>query len=303
MRVTNSMMMNRMMLNMSNNLKRMDRIQNDLASGVRIHKPSDDPIAVSRSLKIRTDISQNDQFNRNVGDAQSILEKTEHSLNELNNVLQRIRELTVQASNGTITPDDMDKIKAEVVQLKEHIIRAGNDTYVGRHLFSGFSTEQKLLNEDGTVNVNIDYGNLNNQNIEYQIGISARVKVNLTGSEVFGAIQDDNKPKLISDIDKLITSLERGNNLEVSNSIQDIDDNISNILRLRGDIGARISTIEVIRNRIEDTKINFTRLLSETEDTDIGESIMKMNMYESVYRASLAIGARVIQPTLIDFLR
>ncbi|KXZ39060.1 flagellar hook-associated protein 3 FlgL [Alkalithermobacter thermoalcaliphilus JW-YL-7 = DSM 7308] len=303
MRITNSMMINRMTMNMSNNLKRMSKVQHDLASGVKIHRPSDDPILVSRTLKIRTDISQNDQFNRNVSDAYSVLEKTEHSLNEINSVLQRIRELTVQASNGTMTPDDLDKIKAEVVQLKDHLIRCGNDTYVGRHIFSGYSTEEKLLNEDGSINSKIDYNKLKDQHIEYQVGISATVKVNLTGIEVFGDIQEEGKPKLISDIDKLIKRLEQGDNEQVSKSIQDIDDNISNILRLKGDVGARISTIEVIRNRIEDTKINFTKLLSETEDTDMGEAIMYLNMYESVYKASLAIGARIIQPTLVDFLR
>lgn len=305
MRITNGMMVSRMMLNMNNNLRNMDKEQNDLSTGVKIHRPSDDPVLVARSLKIHTDIAENEQFTRNVDDSYSWLDKTETSLKELNNVLQRVRELSVQAANGVLNAEDTQKIQSEVEQLKEHMVKIGNDTYIGRHIFSGFKTDEKYLNDDGTVNLK----DIGGQKIEYQVGVSAKVTVNVTGEQVFGELVDTDKDgtpdknAMFVTMDDLIGAMKNGDNGKISNLLGDLDKNIENLLQVRGEVGAKMNTVEVIKDRAEEMTLNFTSLLSKTEDTDIGEAVMKLNILESVYKASLSIGARVIQPTLVDFLR
>jgi len=315
MRITNGMMVSRMMLNMNNNLRNMDKEQNDLSTGVKIHRPSDDPVLVARSLKIHTDIAENEQFTRNVDDAYSWLDKTETSLKELNNVLQRVRELSVQAANGVLSAEDTQKIQSEVEQLKEHMVKIGNDTYIGRHIFSGFKTDEKYLNDDGTVNLK----DIKGQKIEYQVGVSAKAAVNVTGDQVFGELVDvvdengdpvvdgDGNPvkknEMFKTMDDLIGAMKNGDSSKISNLLGDLDKNIENLLQVRGEVGAKMNTVEVIKDRAEQMTLNFTDLLSKTEDTDMAEAVMKLNMLESVYKASLSIGARVIQPTLVDFLR
>lgn len=315
MRITNGMMVSRMMLNMNNNLRNMDKEQNDLSTGVKIHRPSDDPVLVARSLKIHTDIAENEQFTRNVDDSYSWLDKTETSLKELNNVLQRVRELSVQAANGVLNAADTQKIQSEVEQLKEHMVKIGNDTYIGRHIFSGFKTDEKYLNDDGTTNLK----DIGGQKIEYQVGVSAKVTVNVTGEQVFGGLVDvvdesgnvvvdgDGNPvkknEIFKTMDDLIGAMKNGDSSKISNLLGDLDKDIENLLQVRGEVGAKMNTVEVIKDRAEEMTLNFTSLLSKTEDTDMGEAVMKLNILESVYKASLSIGARVIQPTLVDFLR
>jgi flagellar hook-associated protein 3 FlgL len=431
------MMVSRMMMNINKNMARMDKIYNDYTSGKRIHRPSDNPVLVARSLKIHTDIAENDQFKRNVDDAYSILDKTETSLKELNNVLHRVRELTTQASNGVLTPEDTMKIESEIKQIKEQIVKISNDTYVGRHIFSGYETDKPYLNENGTNNINLDKeirsnslnlpiaiaaapnnefklnitgiiksdgtkytgeytvqlpnktydgtintledlkndlqnalntaqditktpaedipdpykGNFevtveNNQiviknskvednqkfalksdtldlknlgfeklnisesteKIDYHIGISASISINIRGDELFGPVVDsdnDNIPdKTIMDtMNELIGLLENGDTEEISKKLDEIDAHMNNVSKVRAAVGARTNTVETIRNRIEDTKVNFTNLLSQTEDTDMAEASMQFMMADSVYRASLNIGAKIIQPSLMDFIR
>lgn len=315
MRITNGMMVSRMMLNMNNNLRNMDKEQNDLSTGVKIHKPSDDPVLVARSLKIHTDIAENEQFTKNVDDSYSWLDKTETSLKELNNVLQRVRELSVQAANGVLNAEDTQKIQSEVEQLKEHMVKIGNDTYIGRHIFSGFKTDEKYLNDDGTTNLK----DIGGQKIEYQVGVSAKTTVNVTGEQVFGKLVDvvdengdpvvdgDGNPvkknEMFKIMDEVIDAMKNGDSSKISNLLGDLDKSIENLLQVRGEVGAKMNTVEVIKDRAEEMTLNFTSLLSKTEDTDMGEAVMKLNILESVYKASLSIGARVIQPTLVDFLR
>ena len=138
MRITNNMLISNMLSSMQNNLSRTSRFQNQLATGKKISKPSDDPIVASKSLKLRTDVAEIAQYKRNTEDATSWMEITENSISQIGEALQRTRELTVQATNGTNTPDDMKKILSEVEQLKAQTTQLANATYAGRYVFSGY---------------------------------------------------------------------------------------------------------------------------------------------------------------------
>ncbi|RKD32331.1 flagellar hook-associated protein FlgL [Thermohalobacter berrensis] len=437
MRITNNMLVNNMMRNLNRNLKKMDRIQQKLSSGKKFQLPSQDPIGVSRSLKLHTDISKIDQYKRNLDDANSWLDITESALSEIGDVLQRARELTVQASNGTNTEEDLEKIASEIKQLKDHLINVANTTYAGRYVFSGFKTDVPLLDENGnykltnyentyTINPSIttitgntvskfDFSNdnlkiqikegtntdvitldsdytdmtgliteMNNQisntsvnvtnnagsleftgtsaieivqvsgNIEdigldytmdniaanrsikqseimrYNVGISDQVDVNTVGTRVFGIFDGDysdgnfdeiatgyrensdkkaadkgdaDKSYLIQIFDDLIGALESNDSDVIEETLGRIDKANNNLLSVRADIGAKVNRLELTQKRLESAEINFTKLLAENEDADLSEVIMDLKMKENVYRASLAAGARIIQPTLVDFLR
>src|SRR5690606_26205991 len=82
-----------------------------------------------------------------------------------------------------------------------------------------------------------------------------------------------------------------------------LDEAINNLLRIRAEVGAKANRLETAANRLEELEINVSRVLSETEDVDVAKAIMELKMQENVYRLALASGARIIQPTLMDFLR
>lgn len=302
MRITNNMLINNMIGYIGNNLSRMDKYQSQLATGKKIQVPSDDPVVAARALKLRTDVSQIEQYGRNVKDAQSWLEITEDSLAKLGDILHRARELAVEAANGTNTTDDTQKILKEIEQLKLQTVQLGNSTYAGRYIFSGYKTNMKLLNDDGTFAMDV----FNSENIKYEIGIGDDININVCGGDLFNGGADagaGTAGKLVNDFDNYIAALNAGDNSAIGGLIAEIDDDMNNVLRLRADIGARINRIELTANRLESDEINFTKLMSENEDVDMAEVILNLTNEENVYRASLAGGARIIMPTLVDFLR
>lgn len=304
MRITNNMLINNMVNYIGNNLTRMDKYQSQLATGKKIQVPSDDPVVAARALKLRTDVAEIEQYRRNVKDAQSWLDMTEDALAKIGDVLQQVRELTVNGANGTKTAEDTQKISVEVKQLREQLIQIGNSTYAGRYMFSGFQTDRPLLDMNtGDFLIDVD---TSVENIRYEIGVGDDININVAGGDLFGNGGDalnGTKGKLISDIDNLITALDAGDHTAVGDMLTDIDDNIGNILRLRADVGARSNRLELSANRLESDKLNFTKLMSENEDADIAETIIGLQSEENVYRASLAGGAKIIQPSLVDFLR
>ncbi|EOC99391.1 flagellar hook-associated protein FlgL [Caldisalinibacter kiritimatiensis] len=342
MRITNNMMIKNMMRNLNNNLKRMDKVQQQMASGKKFQLPSDDPIGVSKSLKLHTDLGRIEQYKRNVDDALSWMEITESAISDMGDVLQRARELTVQASNGTNTTDDLNKISKEVEELKEHLIELANTTYAGRSIFTGYKTNAPLLDEEGKYKLtNYESGavatptglQLQDSEIsEYNVGVAESIEVNTSGIKIFGKYESANpedgnfstssvngytidssnktsdstgadKSYLIEIFDQLKNAMDGGDTDTIEKSIGRIDKVMENLLAVRAEIGAKTNRLELTKNKLESQEINFTELLSKNEDVDMAKVIMDLKMEENVYRASLSAGAKIIQPTLVDFLR
>ncbi len=301
MRITNNMLVNNMIYYVGNNLSRMESYQSKLATGKKISVPSDDPVVAARALKLRTDVSQVKQHKTNVQDALSWLEITESALSNVGAILQRARELAVQGSSSTATADDTKKIEQEVAQLRQQLIGIGNSTYAGRYIFSGFKTDTKLMNDDGTFAIGVD----GDESIIFEIGISDNINVNVLGGDLFnngGIATATSKGQLIQNMDDFLAALNTGDHNLISNAIANIDDDMNNLLRIRANVGARYNRLEMTSDRLDSDEINFTTLMSENEDVDQAQNIMLLKSEENVYKASLSGGARVIQTSLVDFL-
>ena len=296
MRVTNNMLISNMMRNLNSSLKRMQRVHNQMSSGKRFSMPSEDPVGVARSLKLRADINENRQFKKNAEDALSWLETTETALMQIKEVLQRARELAVQGANGVLSPEDCQKIAEEVVQLRDQLVSLGNSTYAGKHIFAGYKTNQAPvgLNPDGSLNYAGDLGQ-----IMYQVGVSDILQGNMTAREIFEPGGKD----LFADMQDFIDALNIGDTGTVGGIIGDIDVHMENILAKVAEAGAKVNRMKLVVNRLEDDYLNFNKLLSQNEDADMAEVITRLKSEENVYMAALAGGARIIQPTLVDFLR
>jgi len=303
MRITNNMLSNNMLDYMSNNLNRMSKYQNQLATGKKIQVPSDDPIVALRALKLRTDVSEIEQYQRNASDAQSWTDITETTLSNMSDVLQRTRELVVKGASDSNTIGDRQNICDELKQLKAQMVQISNTTYAGRYVFSGYSTDKPLVNEDGTFAVDV----ANSEAINYEIGIGDSININVAGGDLLnsgGAAISGQSGQVFKDFDAIISAMgASGNAATISGLIKNVDDDMNNLSRVRSGVGAISNRIEMTMNRLDSDNLNYTKLMSENEDVDMAEAIMNLQSEESVYKASLSGGAKVIQTTLIDFLR
>lgn len=292
----------------------LDKRQMQVSTGKRIHAPSDDPVAISRSMKIKADLSELEQFKKNVDDATSFLETTELAVKDVGNALTRLRELVGQAANGVLTGDDLVKIKGEVEEIKSQIISLGNTTYAGKYVFSGKKTDEKLLDNNGNYLINLrdmyDPATVDDK-IKFEIGVAETIEINTLGFEIFHnlplggdrIVAAGGQADLITQIDDIIGHLNAEDFGQLTGSLDVIDEYIDINLTARSEIGAKVNRMELVSSRIADTNVNFKSLQSQIEDADMSEVIMQLLNEENVYRSSLSVGARIIQPSLLDFLR
>lgn len=293
MRVTNNMMVANFLNNLSNNMREMDRIQQQLSTGKAINKPSDDPVNIIYSLRLNSSITETEKFLDNVASANAWLNTTDTALRQATEILQSVRELTVRGANDTLPQTSRDAMAKEIEQLREQLIQVANTNHDGRFIFGGFQTTQAPFTAAGVYTGSVV------SDIEYEIGISIKMTVNITGDDVFTNPVDSFQ--LLTDI---ANDLYAGNTVNLSTiRIGDLDRSIDNIIARRTEVGAKMNRLEMTQTRLDEAKTNFSGLLSSVEDIDMAEVITQLKMQENVYRTALASGARIIQPTLLDFLR
>jgi flagellar hook-associated protein 3 FlgL len=299
-RVTPGMMHLQLSRNLNRNLTQMDGLQNQLTTGRKINKPSDDPVGITYSLRYRTELASNEQYQKNVDSALSWLDFNDTVLDQAGQVLQRVKELTVQGSTGTNPQVALDNIKDEISQLKGQMLDISNSKINGKYIFNGqmfdkIPYDQSVAGFDAKA-VSTDAGD-----VTYAVGVGVALPVNVTGSEVFGdPAEADNIFKVF---DNIITALGSGDYNGVKNQLTNVESRMDKVLIARSGNGARVNRVELMQNRLEDLQVNLTDMQSKTEDADFEKLLINSKINENIYQASLSVGAKVITPTLVDFLR
>ena len=167
----------------------LDQTQRQISSGRRILKPSDDPIAASRSLEIRESLSRLTQFDRNAGIAMNRLAQEEAALTSVNDVLQRVRELALQANNATQSNESRGQIAVEMRQLLDNLVQLANQKDGnGRFMFAG-NLEEVVPVTRGVAG--FQYNGDQGQRL-LQVGESRQVADGDPGSDVFFRIRRGN---------------------------------------------------------------------------------------------------------------
>jgi flagellar hook-associated protein 3 FlgL len=296
MRITQSMLAANSLRNISQSYSKMGQYQDELSTGKKITKPSDDPVVAMKGMYYRSDLASVDQYKRNLSELHLWMDNSEAGMSQANSALQRIRELVVQGQGGSLSSVDLSAIGDEVGQLKDDLVKTANTQVAGRYIFHGNDvTNPPVAQEDPpTVAKNLTNPAINNYNVEVSNGVTLKANVNPANAfnqqlfDVVGGIQtalQNNKP---GDLDNLLTNLDK------------VMDTMS---AEHSELGARSNRLDMVETRINQQDTLATQALSDNEDVDIEKVIMDLTNQESVQRAALSVGSRIIQPTLMDFLK
>lgn len=301
MRVTQQMLNTQMLGNLTKNLGRIEKVQEQLATSRKINRPSDDPVGLTYAMRYRSELTASDQYARNLDSAISWVDYQETMVRQAVDVLQRARELTVNAANGTNPNEAYQSIAAEIDELVAQLHEIANSQFNGKYVFNGQRTDQPPypdIDSYATIPATFDTGK-----ISFEVSNGVVIDVNLHAGEVFGQPGAETGNNIFATLKELSGYLNAGNEDGITHSLANLDLHIDDTLQALANLGARSNRLDLIENRLADGSINVQALLSKTEDADMAEVITNLKMEEAVYQASLSAGARIIRPSLIDFLR
>lgn len=292
MRITDGMIARNVMYNINQSYNRLDSLFTQVQTQKKISRPSDDPVVAMKGMFYRTNVLEIEQFKRNFSEAYNWVETTDSAIGEASQALDRIRELTVQASNGSYDAAQLEAMAEEVHQLNEHLKSIANSKVGDKYIFNGTDTLTMPVQEGEPIQ-------FNESDVEFELAKSIFVPVNMNGADVFGKDGD----MVFTMLEDLETALRGGDSEAIGAYLTQIDQSADRMLAARAELGARTNRLEFMEQRIDNQELIAKRIMSDNEDIEFEKVVMEFKAQEAVHRAAMSVGARIIQPSLMDFLR
>ncbi|MBG0818574.1 flagellar hook-associated protein FlgL [Planomonospora sp. ID82291] len=293
MRVTERSISVRSLNNLQGNISRLDDVQQRLSGGKQLSRPSDSPAGTTSALSLRSDIRTQEQYTRNTDDGLGWLGTIDTALTSANSQVNRARELVLQglSSGAGGSVGARNALATEIENIRDALIGVANTTYLGRPVFGGAASGSVAYEKDGTYNGQ-------GGEVLRTIGDNTKVAVNSDGKKVFGD-GDDQLFKVLSDIVGHLRNDPTG----LSRDLTRLDTSIESMQSEVADVGARYNRVTQMRDTADTRILSLKSQLSDIEDIDLPNTIMELTLQQTAYQAALAATAKVVQPSLVDFLK
>ncbi|WP_018212541.1 flagellar hook-associated protein FlgL [Desulfitobacterium hafniense] len=327
MRISNNMLSRNLLLNLWAAQGRIDKLQNQMSTGQKINRPSDDPVGTENSLRFKSSISYVNQLKANAKEGIAYMDTTDDTLGEMTSMIQRAKELAIHAMNtSTVNDEDRQKIAIEIDQIREHVIELANTKVGTKYIFGGTANVEPF--PKGAT----DWQGSDDTK-KFQVGGDLSIEVSVNGHDLFGAgwgyvetTPATDPPTyeyketgasgiaMFDTLAQLSKALNESNINGVDDGMGTTEDGVQVLLTklelqadhisdVRAQLGARQNRMDSVYSQLDSTAANLGDSLANVLYADIAETLVDFKTQDSVYQAALSVGTKIIQPSLADFLR
>lgn len=287
-RVTSRTMSNTAMRGLQDSLRRTQDLQNQLSSGRRVNRPADDPAATAAAMKLRSQRTANQQYQRNVDDSTGRLNIADSTLTAISSRIRRAQDLVIQSNSAALGEDSRAAIAEELKSIGAEVIDLYNARWLGRPVFGGTVAGDVAVQPDGTY--------IGDENpVMSRINADSTLRVDVSG---VAAGADFVPGAILAAADTVVNNLS-----DTATSITNLGTALNKVLQTLGDVGARSSRLETIQSRLQSDELDFTSRISQNEDADLPETIMNLEAQKVGYQAALSTAANILQTSLVDYLK
>lgn len=299
MRITNNIIRENALTNMRKNLQQMEDAQQRVSTGKKVLRASEDPGAVATILRTRGSLRALDQYRSAIDSANLKVSTEESTLNELNGLISRAKDLAMAQGTGTADATTREHTRAEVESLLQHAIRLGNTQFDGYYLFGGSASDVRPFDVDDS-GPSLDFTTTGPTG-DHEVEVSARqlILTNHNGAEIFG----DTTTGPIAAIRDLARALQTNDVAGIKASLDTFDDAARGIQTLISETGARQNHLEITKGNLDAMEANLTTLKSDLEEVDIEKAVTELINRQTAFQAAMVATSRVMGLTLSDYLR
>lgn len=270
---------------------RMGVLQQKATDLRNISKVSDDPAAAADSLKVRAEQRAADQYSRNIENGAGWMATADSAMTQVTNLLNRVRDLTLQGVNGSISPEGRNAIAVELDGLKQDLLGVANSKFLGRTIFAGNSDTGAAFTAD------YSFTGSAGSTVERRVSEGETIRVDVDGRSVFGEGPDS----VFALIGTVADGLREGS--DVSDALTGLEGFLKKTIGGHAELGARHSRL------LRSEEVNMEKVTSlenqrsDIEDADLAKTAMALQLQNVNYQAALAVTSKVLQNSLMDFLR
>jgi flagellar hook-associated protein 3 FlgL len=317
-RVTHRSIQESTLANLQRNLSAMGTLQEQLSSQKRINRPSDDPTGTVNVLQLRSELRSVEQHRRNADDGVGWLQTTDTALQRTSEQLRGAQVLTLRALNaGATSAAGREAIAAELEQIRDGLVDLANTQYLDRSVFAGTSAAGAAVVEiAGTpalpgpppvpaVPASYTWAATGSGTVERQVSNGTRVRVDTPGASVFGDDEVAGSTSVFALLDRMAAEVRGGETSlpQLEASLGELAGRLATATSAHTDVGARQARVIGAQRAADDRELALTTSLSEVESIDLPATIVQLQSQEVAYKAALGATAKVLQPSLMDFLR
>ncbi|CEN83547.1 MAG: hypothetical protein E7E58_15630 [Paeniclostridium sordellii] len=310
MRITNSSMITNHMFDTQQTLERMDTLNRQLDTSKQINRVSDDPHKAIKIMNLNNELKFTEKYNQNVEETVGWMNNTDSTLQEVGDLLGEIKTNILKVGNGTYNDEEIKAIHAEMNEKIKELGECLNSSHGGRHMFSGTAVNEVpvvMEEKDGVVTLKVNSA-VNDKDLKAELSDGITVDYNVSAKEIF---EKDGKNYLdqINNLSKLMNDISNGKDVEANKKEllgkvkDDIDGLFNHTIDTRTTFGVRVNTAEKIKDFNDENILNMKAVLSSEQDVDHVKKFIELKSAELVYNASVQVGAKLIQPTVLDYLR
>ena len=321
MRITNRMIANTYLSNLNSSLGDLTALNERVASGRSYQKASEDPVSALKAYQVRQSLSRISLYQDNVKSAQSLLTDAESSISELNSVLTGAMEQILQGKSDTCNEGDRETLANLLESYQAEVLDIANSKSSTKYIFGGsdmsekpFTVNSGILYYHG-VDVNSNSG-FADESYYYDIGLGLELDasgdvisgtafdVSYPGSEVFGTGTDsdgitNNIYNLLGDIAQQFANNDLSN---LSGYVDKLETMMGSVVTQYADVGQKTNFLDFLTERLGDNQANATKQQSNLEGIDKAAAILDYNTQYTAYNAALAMGSKLMQYTLLDYM-
>ena len=282
------------------------KTQEQLSTGKQIVKPSDAPDKASLVTRLESELGRQTSYQETLKSVQTRLQSEETALKNTSDVLVRVKELSVQAANDTLSPADRQSIALEISSLREQILSLANtqDTN-GNYLFSGSRVGEPAFGPDAKGQM-VYQGD--QARMKVAVGDNRRMNMNMPGSDAFvRVVRDDGKGGKVGvgffqALDDLAKAVKSSDQTSIQRGIKEIDSLQQGASDAVAQIGTDLNVVDMQNSVLDEVTLRLKTTKSDTEDLDYTKAITKMNKDQLALEAAQSSFAKISQLSLFKYM-
>ena len=296
MRVADQQMYGILLGNLQRSRLQMLTSQEQISSQKRVTNPADDPSAFGQIVLDKSALSQTTQWVRNINFGTSRVNAADQALGQVQNLITRVRELTIQASSDTTSTEGRQSIAKEVRQLQRQLVQLGNTEVAGQAIFGGTKTDVQpfTITSGDTVAYQ---GNSETQSIA--VGENQTVQILVPGSSIFTG----STTNMFDSLRDLLTALESDNRAGIQAGLGNLDLATAQISDAQGTVGALANRLQVTHDALDTATLTITKTISDNQDADLATAITQLRLQEVAVQAASQTFTKIFDSSLINYLR
>jgi len=300
MRITQSMMTQDFLYNITNDNSRMANLENQLSTGKTLNEPSDNPLAVSQDMSINATLSETTGYQNAISQGLTWMNNTSSALSNLNSALQQIQELTLNGVNGTNQdPAALNALSATAQQMVGDVSQIMDSQQGTRYLFGGTATQTA---PSSYVLGSTPPPTGASSNLSLLVAAGIEIPVNVTATSLMLTIPTGGTADLSQTLTSIVADLKSGNQGNLSTDLQNLNAGMSQVTGLEADLGSREVRMNALNSQMSQYSNLVTNEKGVIEDANMAQVITQFNTDQTVYQAALKLGSQVLLPTLVSYL-